>query len=295
MAFSSHSALQRRCHCEKDKMDHSSILYHILNRKRHLPTCSCKHESKEKVALGSPYVACKAASEVLLKTVNFIKNLPSFRGLLQPDQLLLLENCWAALFVLGLAQEGVDFEVIEPSRTSILKEILTNREGKGSDEKTITEPSAAEVQKVKSFLTKCWSIDISTKEYVYLKGIVLFSPVMKPYKHTVVKPWEQIAMDVNASSQASKNLGAVPHRSGQDVSGLHSPQYILGLQQEAERALTEYTHSAHLRDTSRFSQILFALTSLKSINAPVIAQLFFRPLIGNVQMNALLMEMLYTS
>ncbi|XP_078068168.1 nuclear receptor subfamily 0 group B member 1-like [Mustelus asterias] len=256
MAFSSHSALQRKCHCEKDKMNQGSILYHILNHKRHqhLPTCSCKHESKDKVALGSPYIACKAASEVLLKTVNFIKNLPSFRGLLQPDQLLLLENCWAALFVLGLAQEGVDFEVIEPSRTSILKEILTNQEGKGSDEKIITEPSAAEVHKVKSFLTKCWSIDISTKEYVYLKGIVLFSP---------------------------------------DVSGLHSPQYILCLQQEAERALTEYTQSVHLQDTSRFSQILLALTSLKSINAPVITQLFFRPLIGNVQMNALLMEMLY--
>ncbi|XP_067903120.1 nuclear receptor subfamily 0 group B member 1-like [Heterodontus francisci] len=258
MAFSSHSALQKRCHCEKDKMHQGSILYHILNHKRHqhLPTCSCKHESKEKVALGSPYIACKAASEVLLKTVNFIKNLPSFRGLLQLDQLLLLENCWAALFVLGLAQEGVDFEVIEPSKTSILKEILTNQKGKGNDEKTSTELSAAEVQKVKSFLTKCWSIEISTKEYVYLKGIVLFSP---------------------------------------DVSGLHSPQYILCLQQEAESALTEYTHSIHLQDTTRFSQILLALTSLKSINAPVIAQLFFRPLIGNVQMNALLMEMLYAS
>ncbi|XP_072450739.1 nuclear receptor subfamily 0 group B member 1-like [Chiloscyllium punctatum] len=258
MAFSSNSALQRKCHCEKDKINQGSILYHILNHKRNprLPTCSCKHESKEKAALGSPYIACKAASEVLLKTVNFMKNLPSFWGLLQPDQLLLLENCWAALFLLGLAQEGVDFEVIEPSKTSILKEILTNQKGKGTDEKTSSEPSAAEVQKVKSFLTKCWSVDISTKEYVYLKGIVLFSP---------------------------------------DVSGLHAPQYILYLQQEAQRALTEYIHSAHPRDTSRFSQILLALMSLKSINAPVITQLFFRPLIGNVQMNALLMEMLYTS
>uniref|UniRef100_UPI00398F2789 nuclear receptor subfamily 0 group B member 1-like n=1 Tax=Pristiophorus japonicus TaxID=55135 RepID=UPI00398F2789 len=258
MAFSSHSALQRKCHCEKDKMNQGSILYHILNHKghQHLPTCSCTHESKEKVALGSPYFAGKAASEVLLKTVNFIKNLPSFRGLLQPDQLLLLENCWAALFVLGLAQEGVDFEVIEPSKTSILKEILTNQKGKSVDEKMINELSAAEVQGVKSFLTKCWSIDISTKEYVYLKGIVLFSP---------------------------------------DVLGLHSPQYILYLQQEAERALTEYTHSVHLQDTTRFSQILLALASLKSIDAPIITQLFFRPLIGNVQMNALLMEMMYAS
>ncbi|XP_067852734.1 nuclear receptor subfamily 0 group B member 1-like [Heptranchias perlo] len=258
MAFSSHSALQRRCHCEMDKMNQGSILYHILNHKghQHLPTCSCADESKEKVALGSPYIASKAASEVLLKTVNFIKNLPSFRGLLQADQLLLLESCWAPLFVLGLAQEGVDFEVIEPSKTSILKEILTNQKSKSDGEKASSELSAAEVQKVKSFLTKCWSIDISTKEYVYLKGIILFSP---------------------------------------DLLGLHSPQYILCLQQEAERALTEYIHSVHSRDTNRFSQILLALTSLKIINARVITELFFRPLIGNVQMNALLIEMLYAS
>ncbi|XP_062915865.1 nuclear receptor subfamily 0 group B member 1-like [Mobula hypostoma] len=254
MAFSSHFALQKRCHCEKDKMDQDSILYHILNHKghSHLPTCSCK----EKAALGSPYIACKAASEVLLKTVNFIKNLPSFRRLLQMDQLLLLESCWAALFVLGLAQEGVDFEVIEPSKTSILKEILMNQKIKYNKEKMSNEPSAVEVQKVKSFLTKCWSMDFSTKEYVYLKGIVLFSP---------------------------------------DVSGLHSSEHILCLQQEAEKALTEYTYSVYLQDATRFSQIELALMSLKSISPSVITQLFFRPLIGNIQMNVLLMEMLYAS
>uniref|UniRef100_A0A4W3HGW6 NR LBD domain-containing protein n=1 Tax=Callorhinchus milii TaxID=7868 RepID=A0A4W3HGW6_CALMI len=233
-----------------DKINQGSILYHILNHERHLPSCSCSCESKEKVMLESPYVTCKAASEVLLKTVNFIKNLPSFHGLLQQDQFLLLENCWAPLFVLGLAQEGVDFEVTEP-KTSILKEILMNQKSRNYHEKMCSQLSAAEVQKVKSFLTKCWSIDISTKEYVYLKGIILFTP---------------------------------------DVSGLGSPQYILCLQQEAELALTDYIHSLHPQDKTRFSQILFALTSLKTINAHIITELFFRPLIGNVQMNALLME-----
>uniref|UniRef100_A0A8C9JUY5 NR LBD domain-containing protein n=1 Tax=Panthera tigris altaica TaxID=74533 RepID=A0A8C9JUY5_PANTA len=37
-------------------------------------------------------------------------------------------------------------------------------------------PSAAEVQVIKCFLAKCWSLDISTKEYAYLKGTVLFNP-----------------------------------------------------------------------------------------------------------------------
>eukprot|EP00062_Callorhinchus_milii_P000917 gi/632936183/ref/XP_007892781.1/ PREDICTED: nuclear receptor subfamily 0 group B member 2-like [Callorhinchus milii] len=220
MAFSSHSTRQRKCHCEKDKINQGSILYHILNHERHLPSCSCSCESKEK-----------------------------------QDQFLLLENCWAPLFVLGLAQEGVDFEVTEP-KTSILKEILMNQKSRNYHEKMCSQLSAAEVQKVKSFLTKCWSIDISTKEYVYLKGIILFTP---------------------------------------DVSGLGSPQYILCLQQEAELALTDYIHSLHPQDKTRFSQILFALTSLKTINAHIITELFFRPLIGNVQMNALLMEMLYAS
>ncbi|XP_078268169.1 nuclear receptor subfamily 0 group B member 1-like [Rhinoraja longicauda] len=252
MAYNSHFALQRRCHCERDKMSRDSILYHILNHHRllHLPACGCS----EKVELGSPLMVCRAASEVLLKTVNFIKNLPSFRGLPKSDQLLLLENCWAALFVLGLAQEGVDFQVVEPSRTSILKEILTKQKANETEERASGEPLAAEVQKVKAFLTQCWSIDFSTKEYVYLKGIVLFSP---------------------------------------DVTGLHSPQHILCLQQEAEQALTEHTQSSHQQGAHRFRQRELALAALRTINPHIVTQLFFRPLIGNVQMNALLVEMLY--
>ncbi|XP_032886808.1 nuclear receptor subfamily 0 group B member 1-like [Amblyraja radiata] len=253
MANSSHFALQRRCHCQQDKM---SILYHILNHRRHLylPPCSCR----EKVALGSPFVAGKAASEVLLKTVYFIKNLPSFRGLSKADQLLLLENCWAALFVLGLAQEGVDFEVAGPSNTSILKEILMKQRvaAAESEERTGSEPTAAEVQRVKAFLAQCWRMDFSTKEYVYLKGVVLFSP---------------------------------------DVSGLRCPQHILCLQQEAEQALTEHTQCIHQQDTRRHGQIELALASLRGISPHIVTQLFFRPLIGNVQMNALLVEMLSAS
>lgn len=37
-------------------------------------------------------------------------------------------------------------------------------------------PSAGEIQAIKGFLAKCWSLDISTKEYAYLKGTVLFNP-----------------------------------------------------------------------------------------------------------------------
>lgn len=36
--------------------------------------------------------------------------------------------------------------------------------------------SVVDIEAIKAFLKKCWSVDISTKEYAYLKGAVLFNP-----------------------------------------------------------------------------------------------------------------------
>lgn len=156
--------------------------------------CSCG--SQKKVTLKSPQVTCKAASAVLVKTLRFVKSVPCFQELPLEDQLLLVRSCWAPLLVLGLAQDKVDFETVETSEPSMLQRILTNSQG-GERElhhehpeqdilfgnsqhqqqnKLSQLPSATEIRWIKEFLEKCWSLAISTKEYVYLKGIVLFNP-----------------------------------------------------------------------------------------------------------------------
>lgn len=142
--------------------------------------CSCG-STRRRGVLRSPQLTCKAASAVLVKTLRFVKNVPCFRELPEDDQLLLIRSGWAPLLVLGLAQDRVDFETTETLEPSMLQRILTGLPERQSDilpnqTRVAVGVSMVDIEAIKAFLSKCWSVDISTKEYAYLKGAVLFNP-----------------------------------------------------------------------------------------------------------------------
>ncbi|XP_055733674.1 nuclear receptor subfamily 0 group B member 1-like [Salvelinus fontinalis] len=230
---------------------------------RQQQACSCS-SSLRRGSLRSPQVTCKAASAVLMKTLRFVKNVPCFRELPEDDQLLLVRNGWVPLLVLGLAQDRVDFETTETAEPSMLQRILTGgcvSQGGLMDRQVEPEQSAltpgvslADIQGIKAFLKKCWGLDISTKEYAYLKGAVLFNS---------------------------------------DLPGLCYLNYIQSLRREAHQALNEYVKLIHRDDATRFAKLLIALAMLRAISPPVVAQLFFKPIIGAVNMEEVLLEMFY--
>ncbi|KFU94199.1 Nuclear receptor subfamily 0 group B member 2, partial [Chaetura pelagica] len=243
-----------RCHGE-DKSP--AILYSLLSQQlQQGPSpaqqrCWC-HQPRT-VCLRNPRPTCQAASNVLVKTLSFMKNLPSYHLLPREDQFLLLEGCWVPLFLLGLVQEVVTFEVMEVPAPSMLKKILLDGQSKGQ-EPGRTQPPLAAVQRLQCCLNTFWSLDLSPKEYAYLKGAILFNP---------------------------------------DVPGLRASLYIQSLQQEAQRALREVLQPLHPEDQGRFARILLISSTLKSIPAPLITDLFFRPVIGNADILELMAEMLY--
>ncbi|NXJ69046.1 NR0B2 protein, partial [Rostratula benghalensis] len=196
-----------------------------------------------RAVLKTPESTCRRASEVLLKTLTFIRNLPSFYHLPWEDQLILIQQNWAPLFVLGMAQEGVDFDLREISAPSLLKTILLNQSLTASSELGSSSPGAslAEAQKMKNLLWKFWDLDISAKEYAYLKGIILF------------------------------NSGCLV---------LQCLPYIQTLQQEAQRALMEFISMMFNRNLGRFAWILQLVASLQDVDRDAIEQLFFRPILG---------------
>lgn len=153
----------------------SGILFSILTHKcdfahfSYPKTCIC--HCKRLVRLKNPEIICRAAFGVLMKTINFMKSLPSFQSLPLNDQLILVQNRWVPLFILGLAQEQVTFEVRDVPAASILRNILMNGQQKSDD----CLPTLAEVHKLKTFLHKVWSLDLSLKEYSCLKAAILFS------------------------------------------------------------------------------------------------------------------------
>lgn len=148
--------------------------------------------AQRRVALKNPQVVCEAASAGLLKTLRFVKYLPCFQMLPLDQQLLLVRNCWGSLLLLELAQDRLNFETVETAEPSPLPEVLAaRRRATAGDEppplpprqppvvsppEAGRSPLAAKVQIIKCFLAKCWSLNISTKEYAYLKGTLLFNP-----------------------------------------------------------------------------------------------------------------------
>ncbi|XP_065486424.1 nuclear receptor subfamily 0 group B member 2-like [Caloenas nicobarica] len=257
-----------KCPCETH--DAKSILYQVLDKEHgsehqrqqhhHSPhhstgnkVCSCV--DRRRVVLKTPEATCRRASEVLLKTLTFIRNLPSFYHVPWEDQLVLLQKNWAPLFVLGMAQQGVDFDLKEISAPSLLKKILLNQSLTDSNElgSSSLGASLAEVQKMKNLLWKFWDLDISAKEYAYLKGIILFD-------------------------------------SGCHV--LKCLPYVQTLQQEAQQALMEFISTVFHRNLGRFTWIIQLIPSLQDIDADAVEELFFRPVLGKATLNALLLETL---
>ncbi|XP_065506810.1 nuclear receptor subfamily 0 group B member 2 [Caloenas nicobarica] len=241
-----------RCHGEDNR---TAILYTLLSQNLHRGPAHqrCLCHQRRIVCLRNPHITCQAASNVLVKTISFMKNLPCFRLLPREDQLLLLESCWVPLFLLGLVQEMVTFEVMETPAPSMLKKILLNGQSKRQEPER-TQPTLAAVQRLQCCLNSFWSLDLSPKEYAYLKGAILFNP---------------------------------------DVPGLRASLHIESLQREAQRALQELLQPLHPHDRGRFARILLISSTLKSISPTLITDLFFRPVIGNADIIELIAEMLY--
>ncbi|XP_007518891.1 nuclear receptor subfamily 0 group B member 1 [Erinaceus europaeus] len=273
-------ALQPRCSfCGEDYPRQSVTPYHLSASAKQTrsapeappgtpwwdPTCG----ALRRVALKSPQVVCEAASAGLLKTLRFVKYLPCFQVLPLDQQLVLVRSCWAPLLLLELAQDRLNLETEEPAEPSLLQRILTTRRREEAGDQppplvtlqpnlappaeTVSWPLAAEVQTIKGFLARCWSLDITTKEYAYLKGTVLFNP---------------------------------------DLPGLRCVKYIQGLQWGTQQILIEHIRMMHGGHQARLAELNSALFLLRFINVNVIAELFFRPIIGTVSMDDMMLEML---
>ncbi|XP_071757755.2 nuclear receptor subfamily 0 group B member 2a [Centroberyx gerrardi] len=253
------------CHCSVHSDRHlNPILYNILSQMDNstpsqnnfdynsIPhRCNC--EMRRTVCLKRPSEICQEASAVLVKTVHFMKSLPAFNQLPPNDQFSLLRSCWAPLFILGLAQEGVDFEVTDTPADSMLKKILLNRQESSDTERE--QPTMAGVSKLKSCLKKFWSLDLSPKEFAYLKGTMIFNP---------------------------------------DVPDLKAALFVEGLQQEAQHALREVVQLLHPGDQERFARLLLTASMLQTVTPGLLTELFFRPVIGQADLLELLVDMLFS-
>lgn len=80
-----------------------------------------------------------------------------------------------------------------------------------------------------------------------------------------------------------------------DTPGLQASSHIWHLRQEAHQALCEVLESRCPADQGRLARVLLTASTLKSIPPSLLGDLFFRPIIGDVDIAGLLEDMLLLS
>ena len=145
---------------------------------------------------------CPYAAQLLLKTVDFITNLPSVLCLSRSDRAKLFTHCWSELLILTMAQYRFHLQVEKVSlhRDSHDNE-STNTSSDNVNSKPVTPvakscperdsregallkyiiatqgiPTTSDIDTLNAFFQKCQTLQIDDKEFAYLKTTIFFNP-----------------------------------------------------------------------------------------------------------------------
>lgn len=140
---------------------HSPYPYKLNMMAPHVPPCPSKIPSPPPIipsllTPSDPEAMCESAARLLFMNVKWAKNIPAFTSLSLSDRLILLEESWRDLFIIGSAQflYPLDLKVLFDG---------TNPRFNAKDVETF-ESALAEFSKVRP----------DSSEYACLRAIVLF-------------------------------------------------------------------------------------------------------------------------
>lgn len=215
------------------------------------PTPKYPHEIMQAYS-SNPEAMCEVAARLLFMSVKWTKNVPAFLGLPFRDQLLLLEEGWRELFILGAAQ----FQMPVEAAPLLAAAGINTEETPG--EKAISIMS--EIRIFQEILSKFKSLQVDPTEFACLKGIVLFKTVF-------------------------------PSTSSNDSKSLRDFHTVASLQDQAQLTLSKYIQATYPSQPFRFGKLLLLLPTLKGVSGSTIADLFFRKTIGTIPIERLLTDM----
>uniref|UniRef100_A0A4W5RJ45 Nuclear receptor subfamily 2, group E, member 1 n=1 Tax=Hucho hucho TaxID=62062 RepID=A0A4W5RJ45_9TELE len=199
---------------------------------------------------------CESAARLLFMSIKWAKSVPAFSTLPLPDQLILLEDAWRELFVLGIAQWAIPVD----SNT------LLAVSGMNTDntESQRLNNIISEIQALQEVVTRFRQLRLDATEFACLKCIVTFK-------------------------------AAVPTHGGSELRSFRNASAIAALQDEAQLTLNSYIHTRYPTQPCRFGKLLLLLPALRSVSPSTIEEVFFKKTIGNVPITRLLSDMYKSS
>ncbi|XP_070191384.1 nuclear receptor subfamily 2 group E member 1-like isoform X2 [Littorina saxatilis] len=204
---------------------------------------------------GNPEAICEAAARLLFMAVKWAKTVPAFVALPFRDQVVLLEESWRELFVLGASQFQIPLEA-----GPLLAAAGMNAEVTPAD-KMVSVMS--EIRALQETIAKFKALQVDPTEFICLKGIVLFKTVF-----------------ANTTTE---------------MRTLREFHAVATLQDQAQLTLSQYIRNAYPTQPFRFGKLLLLLPTLSAISGATIEELFFRKTIGNIPIERLLVDMYKSS
>ena len=258
-------------------------------------------------AFGSPVAAwnltpetiCESAARLLFMNVRWAKSVPAFTALPPRDQIILLEESWRELFVLGAAQFMLPIEAgtlmaalglssspysslasrkICQSGTQQWQQILNYRLITGGGLCSVsTERQLGLLSEIKTFqetVAKFKQMNVDATEYACLRAVILFKTCKFSFVFRLTS-------------------GSVTQRFPFDsiAAGLHDIPAAISLQDQAQLTLSRYVVTAYPTQQLRFGRLLLLLPALRAIAASTIEELFFRKTIGNIPIERIISDM----
>uniref|UniRef100_UPI00398EC7EA nuclear receptor subfamily 2 group E member 1 n=1 Tax=Pristiophorus japonicus TaxID=55135 RepID=UPI00398EC7EA len=198
---------------------------------------------------------CESAARLLFMSIKWAKSVPAFSTLPFQDQLILLEDAWRELFVLGIAQWAI------PIDSSTLLAV-SGMNSDNTDSQKLNK-IIAEIHALQEVVARFRQLRVDATEFACLKCIVTFK--------------------------------AVPTQSGSELRNFRNASAIAALQDEAQLTLNSYIHTRYPTQPCRFGKLLLLLPALRSVNPSTIEEVFFKKTIGNVPITRLLSDMYKSS
>ncbi|XP_077367625.1 nuclear receptor subfamily 2 group E member 1 isoform X1 [Festucalex cinctus] len=199
---------------------------------------------------------CESAARLLFMSIKWAKSVPAFSTLPLPDQLILLEDAWRELFVLGIAQWAI------PVDSTTLLAVSAGMNAENTESQRMNK-IMSEIQALQEVVTRFRQMRLDATEFACLKCIVTFK--------------------------------AVPTQGGAELRNFRNASAIAALQDEAQLTLNSYIHTRYPTQPCRFGKLLLLLPSLRSVGPSTIEEVFFKKTIGNVPITRLLSDMYKSS
>ncbi|KAK7907750.1 hypothetical protein WMY93_016362 [Mugilogobius chulae] len=198
---------------------------------------------------------CESAARLLFMSIKWAKSVPAFSTLPLSDQLILLEDAWRELFVLGIAQWAIPVD-----STTLLA--VSGMNADNTDSQRLNK-IMSEIQALQEVVTRFRQMRLDATEFACLKCIVTFK--------------------------------AVPTHGATELRSFRNASAIAALQDEAQLTLNSYIHTRYPTQPCRFGKLLLLLPALRSITPSTIEEVFFKKTIGNVPITRLLSDMYKSS